>query len=33
MIKNYSVYEMSDREQILFFGAGYLAGMINHRRI
>ena len=25
MIKNYSVYEMGDKERILFFGAGYLA--------
>lgn len=30
MIKDYSVYEMGDRERVLFFGAGYLAaaGMV-----
>ena len=25
MIRNYSVYEMTDEERLLFFGAGYLA--------
>ena len=30
MIRNYAVYEMTDKERALFFGAGYLASMINH---